>query len=72
MRSENEQLRAVTQSIQQENAKLRSEKHFMEQVSEKLARFKLSEGAHGGSDLPMEPPTWPPPKSKPQVIVYTK
>ena len=78
IRSENERLRADTEATRIANQKLREEKLYMQQISEKLQAFKFahpsgSPNASGnGTDEVIEPPTWPPPRQKGQVLVFKK
>jgi hypothetical protein len=78
IRQENEQLRADTESTRTENMRLREEKMYMQQVQDKFAQFKLMTTEPSGHamgvapDEIVEPPTWPPPTHKPQVVVLKK
>eukprot|EP01045_Picozoa_sp_COSAG04_P002573 COSAG04_NODE_94_length_26569_cov_27.995127_15_plen_355_part_00 len=62
IRLENERLRADTESTRLANAKLREEKLYMQQVSEKLQAFKISQAGSAEATIPddtvVEPPTW--------------
>jgi TolA-binding protein len=74
IRLENERLRADTEATRIANQKLREEKLYMQQVSEKLQAFKFSHpsapSSGGKDDELVEPPTWPPPRQKTPVLVF--
>ena len=73
IRLENERLRADTEATRVSNQKLREEKLYMQQVSEKLQAFKFSHSPRpAAGEVPdiVEPPTWPPPRQKTNVMVF--